>query len=110
MQDSGDAYWHIASDGIYVLPYQDMNVKFTEWVGFRRRRVYEFRSAAAAMRLFDLLKEEEISLGKHDVLRESFLAARAKPVGDRWRFDRDVLVDQSPVVAVSVAVDVAAGS
>ncbi len=28
-------------------------------------------------------------------------------MGDRWRFDRDVLVDQSPLVAVSVAVDVA---
>jgi len=59
------------------------------------------------MRMFDLLKEEGVTLGKSDPLREAFLAARGKSVGDRWRFDRDVLVDQAPLVAVSVGVDVA---
>jgi len=65
------------------------------------------QSASAAMRMFDLLKEESITLGKSDPLRDAFLAARGKAVGDRWRFDRDVLVDQAPLIAVSVAVDVA---
>ena len=63
-------------------------------------------SASAAMRLFDVLKERQISLGQVSELREAFLAARAKSVGDRWRFDRDVLVDQSPLVAVSCVVEV----
>jgi len=65
------------------------------------------QSAGAAMRLFDLLKEEGITVGRSDPLREAFLAARGKSVGDRWRFDRDVLVDQAPLIAVSLAVDVA---
>jgi len=65
------------------------------------------QSASAAMRLFDLLKEETITVGQSDPLREAFLAARGRKSGDRWRFDRDVLVDQAPLVAVSVAVDVA---
>ncbi len=64
------------------------------------------QSASGAMRLFDLLKEGGVRLGKSEPLREAFLAARGKSVGDKWRFDRDVLVDQSPLVAVSVAVEV----
>jgi len=65
------------------------------------------QSASAAMRTFDLLKEGELLLGKSEPLREAFMAARSKTVGDRWRFDREVLIDQSPLIAVSIAVDVA---
>jgi len=44
LQDSGDAYWHVMPSGdMHVLPYQEMIVSFSEWNGFHRRRIYEFR-------------------------------------------------------------------
>ena len=74
--------------------------------GLELRDLNTQQTASAAMRLFDLLKEEGITVGDASPLRDAFLAARSKPVGDRWRFDRQVLVDQSPLVAVACAVDV----
>ena len=65
------------------------------------------QTAAAAMGLFELLKDGDVRVGSPEPLREAMLAARSKSVADRWRFDREVFVDQSPLVAVSVAVDVA---
>ena len=44
MEDSGDAYWHTTDAGLFVLPYQEMHATWSEWSGFSRRRLYEFRS------------------------------------------------------------------
>ena len=43
LQDTGDAYWHVGSDGLRVLDAGEMVVRWSEWNGFTRRRIYEFR-------------------------------------------------------------------
>ena len=44
LQDTGDAYWHIQGSNLYVLEPGEMQVKFSEWNGFRRTRLFEFRN------------------------------------------------------------------
>ncbi len=44
LQDTGDAYWHVARNGdLSVLEPAEMQVRWSEWRGFTRDRIYEFR-------------------------------------------------------------------
>lgn len=62
--------------------------------------------AGAAMRLYEHMRDGTIAVADlESVFEAAALAARAKSTGDRWRFDRAVLIDQSPLIALSLAAD-----
>jgi len=44
LQDFGDAYWRVTADGFKVLPYERMNVVWSDTKAINRRRVYRFEN------------------------------------------------------------------
>ena len=44
LQDHGDAYWRVTSDGFKVLPFERMTVTWSDTRSINRRRVYRFEN------------------------------------------------------------------
>ena len=76
-------------------------------IGIPLRDLNTTDAAGAAMRLFDLVRDGHLHIADMPRVKEAMIEARQKVVGDRWTFRRDVPIDQSPLIAVSLAVDLA---
>jgi hypothetical protein len=71
-------------------------------ITFRQLTVQDMGAAAGLF--YDALRTRALSHGESESLDEAVQGARAKEVGDLWRFDRKGMrADASPIVAASLA-------
>jgi hypothetical protein len=65
-------------------------------------------TATASLRLIEEVREGNVTLGDYEsIAYDALYASRTRLQGDKARFDRAALSDQSPTLALAYAVDVA---